>query len=66
MLDLPRTKGRAAGEAVLLIYTAVKEGEEEYLFHFFDIGEGASRPVRRIKDVYVVEGLEMTFYGIMN
>ncbi len=66
MLELPETKGRAAGEAVLLIYTTDKGGQEEYLYHFFDIGEGASRPVRRIKDVYVVEGLEMTFDGIIN
>ena len=66
MLKLPKSAGRDAGEAVLLIYTAAKEGEQEYVYHFFDIGEGASRPVRRIKDVYVVEGLEMTFDGIMN
>ena len=66
MLKLPKSAGRDAGEAVLLIYTAAKEGEQEYVYHFFDIGEGASRPVRRIEDVYVVEGLEMTFDGIMN
>ena len=38
-----------------------------HLYHFFDIGQGAtSRPVRRVEDVYIVEGLEMTFAGIMN
>ena len=65
MLDLPVRGGRDAGEAVLLIYTTDKGGQVEYLFHFFDIGD-ESRPVRRIEDVYVVEGLEMTFAGIMN
>ena len=67
MLELPEGAGRDAGEAVLLIYTTDKGGQEEYLYHFFDIGKGAtSRPVRRVEDVYVVEGLEMTFAGIMN
>ncbi len=67
MVSLPMGGGHDAGEAVLLIYTTDKGGQEEYLFHFFDIGPpGASRPVRRVGDVFVIEGLEMTFYGIMN
>ena len=66
MVSLPTGKGRDAGEAVHIIYHTMKEGQEEYLFHFFDIGRGASRPVRRVGDVYVVEGLEMTSDGIMN
>ncbi len=69
MVSLPNRAqgGRDAGEAVLLIYTTEKGGQPEYLYHFFDIGQGAtSRPVRRVEDVYVVEGLEMTFAGIMN
>ena len=67
MVSLPSQGARDAGEAVLLIYTTDKGGEQEYLYHFFDIGDrGASRPVRRIEDVYVVEDLEMTFNGINN
>ena len=67
MVSLPRKRARDAGEAVLLIYTTNKAGEPEYLYHFFDIGDrGAGRPVRRIEDVYVVEGLEMNFAGIQN
>ena len=67
MLTLPRKRARDAGEAVLLIYTTDKAGEQQYLYHFFDIGDrGAGRPVRRVEDVYVVEGLEMNFGGIMN
>ena len=67
MLTLPVQGARDAGEAVLLIYTTDKGGQQQCLYHFFDIGNrGASRPVRRIEDVYVVEGLEMNFEGIMN
>ena len=50
----------------MVIYTTQKAGNEEYLYHFFDIGGADSHPVRRIDDVYVVEGLDFRFDGIMN